>query len=88
MKKYLLIFLASFSALALLSRGYVGHQTLARTAENHLMLEARVAVHALLGNESIVEVASYADEVRNDPEYKATASWHFLKMVLPAPDLT
>lgn len=69
-------------ALTLLSWGYVGHQTVARIAENHLTPQAKSAVHALLGSESIVEVASWADEVRNDPEYKATASWHFLNLPL------
>lgn len=68
--------------LALVSWGYVGHQVVARIAENHLSPQAKAAIHNLLGSESITEIASWADEVRNEPEYKATASWHFLNLPL------
>lgn len=82
MKKNFLICLITVFALALISWGYVGHQTIARIAENHLSPQAKAAVHALLGAESITEIASWADEVRNQPEYKNTAPWHFLNLPL------
>lgn len=81
-KKYLFICLVSLSALALASWGYIGHQTIARIAENHLNVQAKTAIQNLLGKESIVDVASWADEVRNDPAYQTTASWHFLNLPL------
>lgn len=74
--------LLALFALALISWGYVGHQTVARIAENHLSPQAKAAVKSLLGSEPITDVASWADEVRNDPEYKSTAPWHFLNLPL------
>lgn len=81
-RKYLLLSFAGIILLALVSWGYVGHQVIARVAENHLSVQTKAAVHELLGSESIVEVASWADEVRDQPEYKSTASWHFLNLPL------
>lgn len=82
MKKNFFICLVTATALALISWGYVGHQTVARIAENHLTPQAKAAVKSLLGKELITKIASWADEVRNDPEYKSTASWHFLNLPL------
>lgn len=72
-KKNFLFCVVTLFALALVSWGYVGHQTVARIAENHLSPQAKAAVKSLLGSEAITDVASWADEVRNDPEYKSTA---------------
>jgi hypothetical protein len=82
MKKNFLISLITATALALISWGYAGHQTVARIAENHLSPQAKAAVQSLLGKEAITDVASWADEVRNQPEYKSTAPWHFLNLPL------
>ncbi|RZK40427.1 MAG: hypothetical protein EOO61_06515 [Hymenobacter sp.] len=82
MKKNFFICLIAATAFALISWGYVGHQTVARIAETHLSPQARAAVQSLLGKEAITEVASWADEVRNQPEYKSTAPWHFLNLPL------
>ncbi len=81
-KKNFLFCVVTLFALALVSWGYVGHQTVARIAENHLSPQAKAAVKSLLGSEAITDVASWADEVRNDPEYKSTAPWHFLNLPL------
>lgn len=81
-KKIFPFCLACLFALVLISWGYVGHQTVARIAENHLSPQAKAAVKSLLGSEPVTDVASWADEVRNDPEYKNTASWHFLNLPL------
>jgi hypothetical protein len=68
MKRYLsLIFLLSVG-LILISWGIIGHRTVAQIAENHLTPQA--------------DVSTWADEVRSDPEYKSTASWHFLNLPL------
>lgn len=82
MKKNFFICLVTATTLVLISWGYVGHQAVARIAENHLTPQAKTAVKSLLGKELITEIASWADEVRNDPEYKSTASWHFLNLPL------
>lgn len=82
MKKYILPLFFIVLALTILSWGVTGHKTIAQIAENHLNEKAKNGVQILLGNQSMSDVASWADEVRNNPEYKNTASWHFLNLPL------
>jgi hypothetical protein len=65
-----------------LSFGFIGHRSVGKIAENNLTPKARAAVQNLLGNETLAGVSTWADEVRNQPEYKSTASWHFLNLPL------
>lgn len=84
MKKYsyLLSFAFVTVALVLVSWGKTGHRTIGKLAANHLTPNAQAAVQDLLGNESLADVASWADEVRGQEEYKKTGSWHFLNLPL------
>jgi hypothetical protein len=66
----------------LISWGVTGHRTIGRIAENHLSAKAKAAVQALLGNETLADASTWADEVRSQPEYRHTASWHFLNLPL------
>ena len=66
----------------MISWGFTGHQTIGQIAENHLAPQAKASVKALLGNESLSDAATWADEVRNDPQYRHTASWHFINVPL------
>lgn len=65
MKKVVLSALFALLIVISISWGYVGHQTVALIAERHLTREARQAVHGLLGNQSIGDIASWADEIRD-----------------------
>jgi hypothetical protein len=78
MKKLLTLCLLTLSTIALLSWGFQGHRTVALIAERHLTPQAKAAINELLDGNTIANVASWADEVRNEPEYRKTASWHFL----------
>ncbi|NCD68031.1 S1/P1 nuclease [Mucilaginibacter agri] len=69
MKKYLLSFVFALCAVILVSWGYVGHQTVALIAEKHLTPQAQEAVKTLLGNQSIGDIASWADEIRDDKTF-------------------
>jgi nuclease S1 len=60
-----------------------GHKAVARLAEARLTDKAAAAVHALLGSESLADVASWADEVRNTT-HPATYNWHFTDVPVPA----
>jgi hypothetical protein len=82
MKKYLSIGLLLTISFALVSWGYKGHRITALIAENYLTSQAKAAVKDLLGNESLADVSTWADDVRNDPQYKNTASWHYLNLPL------
>ncbi len=53
-----------------------GHETIGHLAERHLSPEAREAVDALLGDESLGSVAAWADQVR--PERRDTAPYHYV----------
>jgi hypothetical protein len=69
-------------SILLLSWGATGHHAIGKIAENHLTTNAKNAVHELLGSETLADVSSWADEVRNEPEYKSTGSWHYLNLPL------
>jgi hypothetical protein len=82
MKKYFLIPLVVIAALMLSSWGSVGHHAVAAIAENHLTPQAKSAVKAILGNESLADVSTWADEVRNTPAMKYSTSWHYINAPL------
>jgi len=82
MKNRALSLLTVILMLALVSWGGVGHKTVATIAENHLTPAAKSSIKALLGDQSIADIASWADEVRNTPEYKQTGPWHYINLPL------
>jgi hypothetical protein len=62
--------------LLLASWGRTGHSTIGRIAEAHLTPQAKQSVNALLGGQSLADVASWADDNRD----RSTASWHFINV--------
>jgi S1/P1 Nuclease len=68
------------SITILASWGYEGHQTIALIAESHLTPKAKAAVQILLRDQKMTDVASWADDVRNEPEWRYTAPWHFVNV--------
>lgn len=68
--------------IALISWGGAGHRTVASVAERHLLPNVTNVVSAYLEGQQMTDVASWADEVRDQPEYKHTAPWHFLNLPL------
>ena len=82
-KKDTLLAIAFLSiSILLLSWGVTGHRTVGKIAENHLTANAKTAVHDLLGGETLADVSTWADEVRNEAEYKSTGSWHYINLPL------
>lgn len=80
MKKLLSLGACLLVAICLVSWGFTGHRTVALIAANHLTAQAKAAVADLLDGQSMADVSTWADEVRNTPEYKHTAPWHFLNL--------
>ena len=80
MKKFVCACFALFICLFLVSWGETGHRTVGRIAESHLTPEAKSAISALLRGQSLADVSTYADEIKSDPEYKYTASWHYINL--------
>lgn len=62
--------------------GGEGHQIVAQIAARHLDPQARAAVKAILGDESMTDVASWADEIRKQPKYIFTDGCHGVKVPL------
>ncbi|EOR96253.1 endonuclease [Arcticibacter svalbardensis MN12-7] len=82
MKKYFAVAFMFIIAITLISWGAAGHKTIAKIAENHLTPKAKDAIKVLLGDENMTEVAPWADQLRNDTDYKNTAAWHYLNVPL------
>lgn len=82
MKKICFRLAALTVMVMLISWGFKGHQAVATIAENHLTPQAKAAVKDLLGTQSLSDVATWADEVRNEPAFKSTAGWHFVDLPL------
>jgi hypothetical protein len=78
-RKLLLVFGIACS-IALISWGYVGHQVVAEVAEQHTDIRVLPIIEKLLNGKKMGDVASWADEVRNQPDYKHTSPWHFLNV--------
>jgi hypothetical protein len=80
MKKHLYTALLLICTVALLSWGVTGHRTIAKIAENHLTLKTQLAIKQLLGKETLADVATWADELRNDQAYKFTSAYHYVNL--------
>lgn len=78
------IFIVAFVSLSLvlISWGYTGHRTIGQLAENHLNQTAKLEIKNLLGDTSIADACTWADDARKDPQFKETANWHFLNLPL------
>lgn len=72
----LAVFLIALMPARALAWGGDGHRIVAIVAEGHLTPKARQSIDALLGEQTLAEVANYADLVRNRrPE---TSNFHFV----------
>jgi hypothetical protein len=78
MKKGIICIALASLLITLVSWGFQGHRAVGLIAQNHLTPQAQAGIKELLGNESLADVAPWADEVRNEPQYSYTAPWHFL----------
>lgn len=67
---------------ALLSWGVTGHRTIGKIAAGHLSPQAKAAVHELIGDTTLAEISTWADEVRGQPAYRNTAPWHYINLPL------
>jgi len=82
MRKYLHFTFLSALAIILISWGGVGHKTVATIAYNHLTPQSKGFVKTLLGDTTLADIASWADEVLRQPQYKNTAPEHYANVAL------
>ncbi len=57
--------------------GRDGHKIISEIATHRLTPEAKVEVRALLGDQSLVDVCTWADEIRSDPAYRWASPLHY-----------
>jgi hypothetical protein len=67
---------------ALLSWGVTGHRTIGQIAAGHLNPQAKAAIHELIGDTSLADISTWADEVRGQPAYRNTGPWHYINLPL------
>jgi len=58
--------------------GMLGHRVVAQIADNNLNPKARLALKAILGNESLAMGSNWADFVKSDKSYDYLYNWHFI----------
>ena len=58
--------------------GQIGHRTIGQLAEWHLSRRAARKINALLGPASLAMVSTWMDEIRSDPAYDYTNTWHWV----------
>jgi hypothetical protein len=76
LKKILIGMICLGSVINTCAWGHEGHRLVALVAESRLTPEAHEQVHVLLGRESIADVASFADDYRQD--HASTGPWHYV----------
>jgi len=60
--------------------GKEGHAIIAQIAWDELSPEAKTEIRTLLGDTGLPEIASWADSVRHEPNYKWSAPLHYVNM--------
>lgn len=58
--------------------GLNGHRVVGQLAEWHLNKKAKRKVDAILGHQTLSMVSNWMDEIRSDPRYNHTHTWHYL----------
>lgn len=77
----LVLLLSLLLALPVWAFGPHGHQAVAELAAQQLDPVARREVERLLGDrasQAMREASTWADEIRNEPEWRHTGPWHYL----------
>ncbi|HUB59831.1 MAG TPA: S1/P1 nuclease [Puia sp.] len=82
MRKIALSLFSLVLSAALLSWGVTGHRTIGKIAANHLTPQATAAVRELIGDTTLAEISTWPDEVRSQPAYRNTATWHYINLPL------
>jgi S1/P1 Nuclease len=74
----LTILLAAAAGTHAMAWGPLGHRAVGRVAERHLTPQAARAVADLLAPEQLAYVATWADDIRSEPEWTKAESWHWV----------
>ena len=58
--------------------GLNGHRVVGQLAEWHLNKKAKRKIDAILGHQTLPMVGNWMDEIKSDPRYNHTHTWHYL----------
>lgn len=58
--------------------GQIGHRAVGQIAEWHLTKRAYKQISKILGPETLAMVSTWMDEIRSDPTYDYTNTWHWV----------
>jgi hypothetical protein len=78
LKKLVLVVAVFYLPLQSMAWGTQGHRICGQIANNYLTPQARKAIEAILGNESIAMASNWADFIKSDPAYSYLSSWHYI----------
>lgn len=78
MKRILFPLAALMLATNAFGWGTDGHKIVAQIAEDQLTSSAKTKIKALLPNQSLADVANWADSIKGDPQWVHTKPWHFV----------
>lgn len=74
------IFLLLFPIYSAFAWGPLGHRIVAQIAHTQLDEDTLNKIQAILGNEQLVDVANWPDEIRSDPNWKKANPWHYVSI--------
>lgn len=80
LKKMLIGAALIYTPVQSMAWGTIGHRVCGQIAESYLTPKARLAVHAILGHESIALASNWADYIKTDPAYHYLSSWHYIDL--------
>jgi hypothetical protein len=80
MKYKIILVLATFYVSNAYSWGAMGHQTTGEIAERFLSAKAKQGILDLLGPEKLALTSTWADSVRDDPDYDRFKPYHFISI--------
>ena len=77
MKKLITIMLLAFTVQTAAAWGPKGHDAVAYIAECNVNKRVNAKVMEALGGHTFTYYSSWADNIRNFPEYRHTSTWHY-----------
>ncbi|MFT7619194.1 MAG: 5'-nucleotidase (lipoprotein e(P4) family) [Planctomycetota bacterium] len=60
--------------------GPTGHRVVAKIAEAHLSPRTKAVIHEILGTQSLIQISTWADEIRSDPRWRHAGPWHYVSI--------
>src|SRR5471032_1229796 len=83
LKKLVLGVSLLYTPIATIAWGMEGHRISGQVADSYLTPKARLAIKAILGDESIAMASNWADFIKSDTAYRYLSSWHYIDFDKP-----